>query len=60
MNGIVDRLAAKAMQSMNVRDKLAALGVVPMLMTPEQFDAHIKDEVVTNAGLVRAAGIRAE
>jgi tripartite-type tricarboxylate transporter receptor subunit TctC len=61
--GIVDRLhdeAAKAMQSMNVRDKLAALGVVPMPMTPEQFDARIKDEVVTNAGLVRAAGIRAE
>jgi tripartite-type tricarboxylate transporter receptor subunit TctC len=61
--GIVDRLhdeVAKAMQSMNVRDKLAALGVVPMPMTPEQFDARIKDEVVTNAGLVRAAGIRAE
>jgi tripartite-type tricarboxylate transporter receptor subunit TctC len=61
--GIVDRLhdeAAKALQSMNVRDKLAVLGVIPMPMTPEQFDARIRDEVVSNAALVRAAGIRAE
>ena len=61
--GIIDRLhdeAAKALQSINVRDKLANLGVVPMPMTPEQFDARIKDEIVTNAALVRAAGIRAE
>jgi tripartite-type tricarboxylate transporter receptor subunit TctC len=60
---IVERLhdeAAKALQSMNVRDKLAVLGVVPMSMTPEEFDARIRDEVVSNAALVRAAGIRAE
>jgi tripartite-type tricarboxylate transporter receptor subunit TctC len=60
---IVDRLhdeAAKAMQTASVRDKLAILGVVPMPMTPEQFDARIRDEIAANAVLVRAAGIRPE
>jgi tripartite-type tricarboxylate transporter receptor subunit TctC len=61
--GVVDRLhneTVKTMQSANVRDKLAALGVVPMPMTPEQFGARIRDEIASNATLVRAAGIRPE
>jgi len=61
--GIVDRLhneTANTMQSANVRDRLAALGVVPMSMTPEQFDARVRDEIASNAPLVRAAGIRPE
>jgi hypothetical protein len=32
----------------------------PMPMTPEQFDARIRDEIAANAVLVRAAGIRPE
>jgi tripartite-type tricarboxylate transporter receptor subunit TctC len=48
------------MQSANVRDKLAALGVVPMSMTPEQFDARVRDEIASNAPPVRATGIRPE
>jgi tripartite-type tricarboxylate transporter receptor subunit TctC len=58
---IVERLhdeAAKAMQSPNVREKFATLGVVAMPMTPEQFEARIRDEIISNATLVRAAGIR--
>jgi tripartite-type tricarboxylate transporter receptor subunit TctC len=61
--GIVDRLhdeTAKAMHTPNVREKLALLGVVPMSMTPEQFDARVRDEIASNAMLVRAAGIRPE
>ena len=60
---IVARLhdeAAKAIQSTNVRDRLAGLGVVPMLMTPEQFDARIRDEIASNALLVKTAGIKPE
>jgi len=30
-----------------------------MPMTPEQFDAYLRDEVAANAALVRAAGIKA-
>jgi tripartite-type tricarboxylate transporter receptor subunit TctC len=61
--GIIDRLhdeTAKAMRTSNVREKLAILGVVPMPMTPEQFDARVREEIASNAMLVRAAGIRPE
>ena len=35
-----------------------ALGVAPMPVAPEQFDAVVKDEIAANALLVKAAGIR--
>jgi tripartite-type tricarboxylate transporter receptor subunit TctC len=31
-----------------------------MLMTPEQFDARIKDEIASNASLVKTAGLKPE
>jgi tripartite-type tricarboxylate transporter receptor subunit TctC len=61
--GLVDRLhgeTVKAMQAASVQEKLAILGVTPMSMTPEQFDAHIKDEIASNGLLVKAAGIKPE
>ena len=60
---LVDRLhgeTVKAMQAASVQEKLAILGVTPMSMTPEQFDAHIKDEIASNGLLVKAAGIKPE
>jgi tripartite-type tricarboxylate transporter receptor subunit TctC len=60
---LVDRLhgeTVKAMQAGSVQEKLAILGVTPMSMTPEQFDAHIKDEIASNGLLVKAAGIKPE
>jgi tripartite-type tricarboxylate transporter receptor subunit TctC len=35
------------------------LGAEPMPMTAEQFDALVKEELRTNAVLVKAAGITA-
>jgi tripartite-type tricarboxylate transporter receptor subunit TctC len=29
----------------------------PMSMTPEQFDAHVREELRVNGALVKAAGI---
>jgi tripartite-type tricarboxylate transporter receptor subunit TctC len=58
---IVHRLhdeTVKAMRSPNVSEKLATLGVAPMPVTPEQFDALVKAEIASNALLVKAAGIR--
>jgi tripartite-type tricarboxylate transporter receptor subunit TctC len=58
---IIHRLhdeTVKAMHSPNVAEKLATLGVAPMPVTPEQFDALVKDEIASNALLVKAAGIR--
>jgi tripartite-type tricarboxylate transporter receptor subunit TctC len=60
---LVNRLhdeTVKALRTASVQEKLAILGVKPMSMTPEQFDAHIKDEVASNGLLVKAAGIKPE
>jgi tripartite-type tricarboxylate transporter receptor subunit TctC len=58
---IVDRLhreTLKALQARKVRDKLAALGIDPMVMTPTEFDAHIEKEIAVNAALVKAIGFQ--
>ena len=58
---IVDKLhreTLKALQAPKVRDKLVALGVDPMVMTPAEFDAHVEKEIAVNAALVKAAGIK--
>lgn len=53
------REATTAFQSAEIRERLGRVGAEPMLMTPEQFDAHVKDELRMNAPLVKAAGITA-
>ena len=60
---IVNRLhneTIKALQTTNVREKLAILSVAPMQMAPEQMDRFIKDEIASNGLLVKAAGIKPE
>jgi tripartite-type tricarboxylate transporter receptor subunit TctC len=42
-----------------VQDRVSKLGAEPMLMTPQQFDAYIRDELRANAALIKAAGITA-
>jgi tripartite-type tricarboxylate transporter receptor subunit TctC len=41
-----------------LREKLAALGLDPMVMTPGEFDAHVRKEIALNAALVKAAGLK--
>ena len=43
-----------------MRDKLAALGIEPMEMTPEAFDAFVKRQIGADAELVRTAGLKAQ
>ena len=50
----------KALQTPKVRDRLSAMGVDPMVMTPSEFDAYVEREIAVNAALVKAAGIRPE
>jgi len=60
---IVERLnreTLKAVQAPKVREKLAALGVDPMPMSPDQFAAHVEREVALNAALAQRAGLKAE
>jgi tripartite-type tricarboxylate transporter receptor subunit TctC len=58
---IIERLyqeTGKAMETPVVRAKLKGLGVVPMPLSPTEFDSYVKDEIVTNKALVRAVQIR--
>lgn len=60
---VVERLSRetlKALQTPKVRDRLAALGVEPMPMSPDEFAAHVNREVSLNAALARKAGLKAE
>ena len=60
---IVDKLhreTRKALHEPRVKDKLAALGVDPMVMTPAEFDAFVSEEIRMNAALVKAIGLKPE
>jgi tripartite-type tricarboxylate transporter receptor subunit TctC len=48
-----------ALQTPDTRERLAKLGAEPMLMTPAEFDTHIRKEIASNAALVKAAGVTA-
>lgn len=57
---IVNKLqaeVAKALASEDVKTRFAAVGADAFVLTPEKFDAYIKDEIESNAQLVKAAGI---
>jgi tripartite-type tricarboxylate transporter receptor subunit TctC len=57
---IVDKLStelSKALEVPAVQEKLKKLGVQPMPMSTEQFGAFVQEELITNAALVKAAGI---
>jgi len=51
---------SKALEAPSVRDKLSTVSVVPMKVSPHEFDAQIKRELASNAILVKAAGIQPE
>ena len=60
---IVNRLnreTLNALQAPKAREKLAALGVDPMVMSPAEFAAHVEREIVLNATLVQQAGLKPE
>ena len=57
---IVNRLhdeVQKALASPEVKARFANLGADAWTLKPEQFDAYIKDEIISNAKLVKAAGL---
>nr|WP_315234518.1 tripartite tricarboxylate transporter substrate binding protein [uncultured Albidiferax sp.] len=57
---IVRRLhdeVVKALATPEVKARFASLGADAWTLQPEQFDAYIRDEVASNARLVKAAGL---
>ena len=58
---IVERLhreTVKALNTPGLRERLATLDLEPMPMTPDQFDAFVKDDIGTQAALAKAAGLK--
>ena len=51
---------AKAVNSPEMKDRFATLSVDAQVLTPEQFDVQLRDEVASNAALVKAAGIKVQ
>ena len=49
-----------AVASPEVRERFLKLGVEPLSMSLPEFEAMIKNELVANAQLIKAAGIKAE
>ena len=56
----VTKAIVKAVESAAVKEKLGKLGVEPMVMKPEDFDARVAKEVVIAEKLAKAAGIAAK
>jgi tripartite-type tricarboxylate transporter receptor subunit TctC len=48
----------KALQVPTVRDRLAAMGVEPLTMSPEELDARVVNEITLNGELVKAIGLK--
>jgi tripartite-type tricarboxylate transporter receptor subunit TctC len=58
---IVDKLhseTTKVLAMPNVRAKLVALGVDPMIMTPTELDAFVQKQIAADAVLAKTAGIK--
>ena len=58
---IVQRLnqeIVKAMTTADMKERMAKLGAEPWTMSPEEFDALRRRELVDNERLVKAAGIK--
>ena len=60
---IVNRLhdeVVKALNTPEVKERFAALGADAWTLKPEQFDAYIREEIKSNAVLVKAAGLEVQ
>ena len=46
------------MEQPALRERFAGLDVTPMPMTPQEFDALVRKDIVANAALAKAAGLK--
>jgi tripartite-type tricarboxylate transporter receptor subunit TctC len=61
--GVLERLNKEivtALQTQKVRERLATVGVDPMIMSPSGFDAFIRNSVELDAALVKTIGLKIE
>jgi tripartite-type tricarboxylate transporter receptor subunit TctC len=56
----LNREVEKALDMPKVREKLTALGVDAMIMSPAEFDAYVRKDIIASAALAKSAGLKAE
>jgi tripartite-type tricarboxylate transporter receptor subunit TctC len=56
---LLHREILKALQTPKVQERLIALGIDSMVLTPAEFDALVKKEIAINTALINKAGLRA-
>ena len=56
----INRDVARALATPEMRERLAALGAEPMVMSPSEFSAFMRSEMADSAKVVKAAGIKAQ
>ena len=56
----LNRETLKTLQGPAMRQKLAQLGVDPMVLAPAEFDALVRSEIAVNAALVKAIGLNSQ
>lgn len=52
--------AAKALNTTEIKERMAKLGADPLVMSPEAFNAYIKNEMDVAARIVKAANLKAQ
>jgi len=60
---IVNRLQAEVVKALNtpeVKERFNTLGADAWTLTPEQFETYVRDEIKSNAALVKAAGLEVQ
>ena len=60
---IVNRLNAeinRVLQTDEMKDRLSKLGAEPMQMTPDQYDAFLREEYTVLGEVMRASGVKAQ
>ena len=50
----------RALQAADMKERLATLGSEPMAMSPEQFDAFLREEFTVLGEVMRASGVKAQ
>jgi len=56
----LNREIASDLEQPDVRERLAALGVEPMPMSPARFDAYMREQFTALGRVVKAAGVKPE
>ena len=56
----LNREAVKALQAADLKEKLSGLGLEAVGSTPQQYAAHLKDELAKYGRIVKSAGIKAD